>query len=118
MADVRTFLRWEKWIDASASVLYWLLLTGSGHASLGQEYVRVLPVDLEARDFFLKFPLKRLAFTLLSTLLPIALGKHSSTLETLNAVQFYFSGRYPTLLHRLFNIRHVMPLLLNRLFIL
>lgn len=107
--DIRTFLKWEEWIEALGRVLYWLLLTGSGHRSLGEEYIRISPVDMKSRSLFLENVPKRLAFALLSVLLPFVLkGKHySESVEVLNAVHFYWTGKFPTLLHRLFSIRYV-----------
>ena len=108
LVDVRTFLKWEEWIEAAGRALYWLLLTGSGSRSLGEEYVRIVPVDVRSRSLFLQKPSKRIIFALLSSLLPIVLKKElSETVDSINSVQFYWNGKFPTLLHWFFSIRYV-----------
>jgi hypothetical protein len=107
-ADVRTFLQWEEWIEGAGNVLYWLLLTAAGNRSLGEEYVRIAPVDLRSKSLLLRRPSKRLIFALLSGLLPVFVKKGSwETLDSINSVQFYWNGNFPTLLHRIFSIRYV-----------
>ena len=104
--DIRTFLQWEAWIEGGASLLYWLLLTGSGNRSLGEEYVRIAPVDLKQKEFLLSVRSKRLLFAALYALLHLK-REASESLQVINAAQFYWNGKFPTLLHRLLSIRYV-----------
>lgn len=86
--------------------LYYYLTTLNATKSIGEEYSRLLPVDMSTRDI----PSLRKRFWLwVLLLLPmlVKLPKWSRPLTLLNGIVFYWSGQYWQMARRLLALRYI-----------
>lgn len=117
--DVGLYLKLEEWLPVIVDLLYYTLQTGRGRLTLGEAYSNLVPVDLESRNYFLHNKIKRILWVITAVLVPFTLKRRIKsemskrileTLEPLNSILFYYSGKYPSIINRFLSIRYVRRL--------
>lgn len=115
--SVSLFLKLEEWLPLLTDLIYYGMLTGLGRRTLGEAYSNIAPVDLEKRNFFLKYKAKRIIWILFSVVIPFTLKKKGhckpllkrplNCLTPLNSILFYFSGAFPSIVNRVLSVRYI-----------
>ena len=105
----------DDWLPLAVDCFYYTILTGRGHRTLGESYSHLMPVDLQSRSLLLKNKVKRLLWIITTILVPFILKRRVSKdkrrlieiLEPINAILFYASGKFPTIINQMLSIRYV-----------
>lgn len=111
----------DDWLPLAVDCFYYAVLTGRGHRTLGESYSHLLPVDVQSRTHLLKDRVKRVAWVLMTILVPFAIKKSGGgnrdreiaglmeVLEPINRILLYGMGKFPSVLNQSLSIRYVSP---------